>query len=247
LTRISRNDIVNTVYDSAHTRGEFGTISKENTVENTDRILMENKNGYVVVDGGTLEGRCDEFLAAIENSPMVKENKYRVVLDLKSVEYLNSVYLTILVRLKKRIDEKNGSVYLVNVSEKNDSLLDKLQLNAVFSIFRTYSQFSEFQSTVKNNATGDCIKLTRNITVSTVDDIRTPMKKLLETDIKNITLDLAEVKIIDSIGVGELIRSAKTLKSRTGSIILINVNKDIGDFLRVLHLDRFITIKQIEG
>jgi anti-anti-sigma factor len=216
-------------------------------METTGAISIESMNGYVVVNGATLDCRCDEFLAMIENSPVFRENNYRVVLDLKSVEYLNSIYLTILVRLKKRIEERNGTVYLVNVSDRNDNLLDKLQLNAVFSIFKTYQQFSEFQTTVKSNETSDCIKLTRNITVSTVEDIRVPMKALLEKGVKNITIDLAEVKIIDSVGVGELIRSAKTLKTRSGTVVLINVSKDISDFLRVLHLDRFITIKTIEG
>jgi anti-anti-sigma factor len=203
--------------------------------------------GYLWVPAKAIVTQGKEFVSTVEQAASAMGSQPLVAIDLIELEYVNSEMLSFLIRLKKRIEEKSGAICIVNVSDYCEDLLDKLRLNTVFTIYKSTKHFEEFQKTMQNQDAKDCLQLTGNITAASADALRSQIKTRIDAGIKNITLDMSHVNIIDSIGVGVLIQFAKVLGNDRGALKLINVTNDIFDFLHLLSLDKRIEIRRIEG
>jgi anti-anti-sigma factor len=211
----------------------------------TTSALFEQKHNYLWVKALYLDEQGEACLPVIEEAALKARQPPQLAIDFEKVEYVNSILLSMLIRLKKRIEESGGVICLVNLSDYCEELLEKLKLNTVFTTYKTYRQFNDFQKSIESETLGDCIHLTGNITVSSADEVRIPMKKMIDSGVKNVSIDMSHVKIIDSIGIGEIIRFTKVLKNKGGSLKLINVGKDIHEFLVMLHLDKHLEIRKI--
>jgi anti-sigma B factor antagonist len=66
--------------------------------------------------------------------------------------------------------------------------------------------------------------------------VRETVKDLVEKEHKNILLDLGGVNYIDSAGLGELIGSYASVRSRGGEVKLLNTQKKVHDLLQITKL-----------
>ncbi len=71
----------------------------------------------------------------------VADSAIAVVLDLESTHNLFSSGLGLLIRIKKRLDEKNAKLYLVNVSFKIREILGAVHLDKLFTMYATDVEF----------------------------------------------------------------------------------------------------------
>ena len=62
-------------------------------------------------------------------------------------------------------------------------------------------------------------------------------------DIDEIVLDLTKVELVDSTGIGFVIRIQNTLEKKEGQLVLMNVHDDIKKMLQIMRLDKHITIR----
>ncbi len=66
---------------------------------------------------------------------LVKSGRIHLILDLKSVDFIDSSGLSVLVSTLKAVQEKNGEVVLLNPSDEVRSLIELTRLHQVFDIF----------------------------------------------------------------------------------------------------------------
>lgn len=86
----------------------------------------------------TLKGRLDSFNSPILNDTFEKlfhEKKFHFILDLGSVEFINSTTLGLLIEVMKKNKENSGSLSLAHCSNKVLKILQITKLDKVFSIY----------------------------------------------------------------------------------------------------------------
>ena len=87
------------------------------------------------------------------------------------------------------------------------------------------------------------VKLETNLVAASVEFLQIQIEELYELETKEITLDLEQVAIVDSTGIGFMLRIQNTLEKEGGHLILINVHDDIKRMLQIMRLDQHITVK----
>ena len=87
------------------------------------------------------------------------------------------------------------------------------------------------------------IHLEKNLVASTVEFLQIEVEELYEQGVTEITLDLEKVGIVDSTGIGFMIRIQNTLEKDGGRLILVNVHEDIKRMLQIMRLNQHITIE----
>jgi anti-sigma B factor antagonist len=76
--------------------------------------------------------------------------------------------------------------------------------------------------------------------------VRNTVRDLLEHD-NRILLNLAGVDFIDSSGLGELVRTHASIRSRGGQLKIVNPSRTVHELLRITKLDRVLDIEQDEA
>jgi len=66
--------------------------------------------------------------------------------------------------------------------------------------------------------------------------IRNAVRDLLQSGIKHIVLNLADISYIDSAGVGELISTYATVVNGGGRLLLLNLTKKVQELLVITKL-----------
>jgi anti-anti-sigma factor len=82
----------------------------------------------------------------------------------------------------------------------------------------------------------------RDIVVSTVDEMKAEIKKLLAASTGDLTIDFSGVEMIDSKGLGLLIASFNSLEAAGRKLRIKGAIPDIVELLRVMRLDRHFII-----
>ena len=82
-----------------------------------------------------------------------------------------------------------------------------------------------------------------NIVASVVESLRSRLRESIAEDTCYLTLDMACVEEIDSMGIGLLIATHNTLVKKGGRLNLINVNSNISRLFKYMRLDVYFLIK----
>lgn len=80
-----------------------------------------------------------------------------------------------------------------------------------------------------------------DLLASNSDPLRTAIMESIHSKQREIVLDLADVRFIDSTGLGMLMGLKSTCSSRKIAFALTNVSPAVGDILRLTRIDRFFT------
>jgi anti-anti-sigma factor len=86
------------------------------------------------------------------------------------------------------------------------------------------------------------IRPIKNIVSSSVPDMRTEIKALIDDGINDIVIDLGAVEIVDSMGIGLLICAHNSLIKTGGKIAVINASKDLIGLFKAMRLDQRFNI-----
>lgn len=121
-------------------------LSGETALDLQIKPTVRETDGICVLE---LSGEVDVY-----TSPMVKDklqaliesDRYRIVVNLKDVRYIDSTGLGILIGALKRVREHNGSVNLVITNPQTRKVFEITGLVKIFGIFDTEEQaLSAFQ------------------------------------------------------------------------------------------------------
>ena len=96
----------------------------------------------------------------------------------------------------------------------------------------------------KKKQTKKVIKPAKDIVASMAGDFRKKMLELTEKGFKEITIDLASVKMVDSVGLGVLIATHNTLNKAEGKLTVKNASEDIYRLFKTMRLDQHFTVEQ---
>lgn len=97
-----------------------------------------------------------------------------------------------------------------------------------------------------------CINEMNNVTNIFIDEFffnvdvsrkfKNHLMQCLRNDVKKVTLDLAKVKLLDSIAVGILVHAQTICIQENISFSIINVHPDIMELIKQVKLDRILSI-----
>ena len=101
-------------------------------------------------------------------------------------------------------------------------------------------------SKVEHNKTQAVITLQENLVASLVPELKNAMKDLLQEGVTKLDINLSEVKVVDSTGIGCLIAAHNSLAKTGGGLTVLGVSEDIFELFSSMRLNRHFTIKTIE-
>ena len=81
-----------------------------------------------------------------------------------------------------------------------------------------------------------------DIVASMAQAFREELRGLLDETPKELIIDLENVTMIDSVGLGVLIATHNSLTQITGKLIILNVSKDLCGLFRTMRLDKHFTV-----
>ncbi len=98
----------------------------------------------------------------------------------------------------------------------------------------------------KKKTTRKTVKLDKDIIASMAADFRDKLLSLVKEGIEDLTLDLNQVKMVDSVGLGVLIAAHNSLRGIGGKLRVKNVSNDIYRLFKTMRLDQhFEVIKAV--
>ena len=101
------------------------------TIDNT--ITVFHLEGQILEHVETIN-----LLHEVDNS--LKANKVRIVCNLNELQYLNSVGLSLFIKVMTKIKNKGGKLAITNVSPKIEKLLIITKLDAVFQMYSSVEE-----------------------------------------------------------------------------------------------------------
>jgi anti-anti-sigma factor len=96
----------------------------------------------------------------------------------------------------------------------------------------------------KNDAT---VTLEGALTVALAQELRPQLQKALAEGVSSVVFDLGRVDVVDSSGIGLLIATHNSLKTRGGRLRVANVSPEILNLFKAMRLDRHFTVECRQG
>jgi len=93
----------------------------------------------------------------------------------------------------------------------------------------------------KGKITG-LIQDTNRFTATLAPDVKTHLVEALKQNGVQLTLNLKNIKFIDSTGIGVLISALKTARQNNSSFVLCSVQHDVMSLLKLMKLDQIFDI-----
>lgn len=82
-----------------------------------------------------------------------------------------------------------------------------------------------------------------DIVASIAESLRARLREVMHEHPGPLAIDLAQVELIDSVGIGLLIAAHNSLAKSGGRLVLQHVNPDLAGLLRTMRLDKHFTIE----
>lgn len=102
----------------------------------TKELFIKQKSGYVCITIPRHVG--NENVLQIQNRIEAYINRVynRIIIDMSSVSDIYSVIVTVIMRLRERVADCNGELFLVNVSERCIRQMKLIHLDKVLTILK---------------------------------------------------------------------------------------------------------------
>lgn len=90
----------------------------------------------------------------------------------------------------------------------------------------------------------ETIIISDDITSSFVEVLHRELDEVINDGVLDITFDMKKVGIVDSTGIGFIIRIQNSLKQKGGALKLSHVNSDIFKMMKIMRLDKHFVIEE---
>jgi anti-sigma B factor antagonist len=81
-----------------------------------------------------------------------------------------------------------------------------------------------------------------DITSSTISELRGALKDIVAEGAADLTFDLINVEVIDSIGLGMIISTHNSMNKTGGKLKVINASPEVLELFRSMRLDRHFSV-----
>jgi anti-anti-sigma factor len=106
-----------------------------------DWFTLEHRGGVTILTGSTeleqLDPALAEDVAAVLLAPVELEEEPLIVVDLSQVNYVASIFLTLLLRCWKVTQAKGGQLVLCSVPDRVRELLKMTSLDLIWPMYET--------------------------------------------------------------------------------------------------------------
>jgi anti-sigma B factor antagonist len=86
----------------------------------------------------------------------------------------------------------------------------------------------------------------KDVVASMAEEFSTELHALIQKMPEEITIDLTNVKIVDSIGIGVLIAAHNSLSRFEGKLIVVNAAPNIYRLFTTMRLDRHFAVESAD-
>jgi anti-sigma B factor antagonist len=80
------------------------------------------------------------------------------------------------------------------------------------------------------------------IVAATIPELRARMRDIVDQGVRDLTIDLAGVRMVDSSGIGLLIAAYNSLRKVGGRIALIHASNDVLELFRSMRMHQHFSI-----
>jgi len=80
------------------------------------------------------------------------------------------------------------------------------------------------------------------IVAATIPELRVTMRGIVEEGIRDLTIDLAGVRMVDSSGLGLLIAAHNSLRKVGGQLAVINASTDLLELFRSMRMHQHFSV-----
>jgi len=88
--------------------------------------------------------------------------------------------------------------------------------------------------------------LAGDITASTSTELRAALKNLVGDGVRELVVDLSNVRVVDSSGIGLLVAAHNSLSRLGGQVSVINASNDLIELFKAFRLDKHFSIARKE-
>ena len=88
----------------------------------------------------------------------------------------------------------------------------------------------------------DLVKINENIVASNANSLKDALAGIVQDGAEQLTIDMAEVRSIDSMGLGVLIAAHNSLQKKGNRLQVINANDDIRKLFQAMRIDQHFEI-----
>ncbi len=86
------------------------------------------------------------------------------------------------------------------------------------------------------------IKPVSDVVASMAGDFKQQLMNHIERDSTSLTVDLDNVKMVDSVGLGVILAAYNTLRDAGGELKVVNVSNEISSLFKAMRLDQHFEI-----
>ena len=97
-----------------------------------------------------------------------------------------------------------------------------------------------------NNSEKKTVKPENDIVASMAKDFREKLLEIVESGTKDLTINHANVNMVDSMGLGVLIATHNSIKKAKGKLTITNVSEDIYKLFKTMRLNQHFEVKMAE-
>lgn len=88
----------------------------------------------------------------------------------------------------------------------------------------------------------DLVKINENIVASNANSLKDSLAGIVQDGAEQLTIDMTEVRSIDSMGLGVLIAAHNSLQKKGNRLQIINANDDIRKLFQAMRIDQHFEI-----
>ena len=90
------------------------------------------------------------------------------------------------------------------------------------------------------------VRISGRFNIEEVINFEKAVNEVIEQSPKALSLDMSELKYIDSSGIGSLIKAMNIAKNKNIDLVITDLDKEIMHIFKLAYLDRFFTISTQE-
>jgi anti-anti-sigma factor len=80
------------------------------------------------------------------------------------------------------------------------------------------------------------------IVAATIPELRTQMRAIVEAGVRELVIDLAAVRMVDSSGLGLLIAAHNSLRKMGGQLAVIHASTDLLELFRSMRMHQHFSV-----
>lgn len=81
-----------------------------------------------------------------------------------------------------------------------------------------------------------------NIVAATLPDLRAKMRAIVEEGVQELVIDLTDVRMVDSSGIGLLISAHNSLRKSGGTLAVIHASAEILELFRTMRMHQHFSV-----